>query len=94
MGVRDPDVGHVGNGLRFRHRFLVSAVAMAFASFGLVVFNNDYWAANAPSASALLLGLVAITMYLSRLLLALTRATSEARRANEAKMPLPGQHEP
>ncbi|MHB8911429.1 MAG: ATP-binding protein [Lysobacter sp.] len=75
----------VGNGLRYGNRFLVSAVAMAFASFGLVVFKNDYWAINRTLGVGLLLGLVAIPMYLSRLLLALTRATNEARRANEAK---------
>ncbi len=75
----------VGNGLRFGNRFLVSAVAMAFASFALVVALNDYWLANRTLGIGLLLGLVAIPMYLSRLLLALTRATNEARRANEAK---------
>ena len=75
----------VGNGLRYGNRFLVAAVVMACASFGLVVVNNDYWTINRSLGIGLLLGLVAIPMYLSRLLLALTRATNEARRANEAK---------
>lgn len=75
----------VGNGLRYGNRFLVTAVAMAFASFGMVVLNSGYWATNRSLGIGLLLGLVAIPMYLSQLLQALTRATNEARRANEAK---------
>lgn len=75
----------VGNGLRYGNRFLVTAVAMAFASFGMVVLNSGYWVANRSLGIGLLLGLVAIPMYLSQLLQALTRATNEARRANEAK---------
>lgn len=75
----------VGNGLRYGNRFLVIAVAMAFTSFGAVVFGNDYWAANRTLGIGLLLGLVAVPMYLSGLLRALTTATDEARRANEAK---------
>ncbi|MGH8077069.1 MAG: ATP-binding protein [Lysobacter sp.] len=75
----------VGNGLRYGNRFLVIAVAMAFASFGAVILSNDYWAVNRSLGVGLLLGLVAIPMYLSGLLRALTSATDEARRANEAK---------
>lgn len=75
----------VGNGLRFGNRYLVIAVAAAFASFGTVIALNDYWLGNRVLAVGLLLGLVAIPSYLSGLLRALTRATDEARRANEAK---------
>jgi len=75
----------VGNGLRYGNRWLVGAVAMATVSFGLVVFTSDYWGNNRSLGIGLLLGLVAIPMYLSGLLRALTQATREARRANEAK---------
>ena len=75
----------VGNGLRFGNRYLVIAVAAAFASFGSVITFNTYWHDNRVLAVGLLLGLVAIPSYLSGLLRALTRATDEARRANEAK---------
>jgi len=75
----------VGNGLRYGNRFLVAAVAMAFVSFGTVLLNSPYWQANRSLGVGLLLGLVVIPMYLSGLLRALTRATTEARRANEAK---------
>ncbi|MBF6025488.1 ATP-binding protein [Lysobacter niastensis] len=75
----------VGNGLRYGNNYLNGAVAMAFISFGAVIELNDYWIRNRVLAVGLLIGLVAIPFYLSGLLRALTRATDEARRANEAK---------
>ncbi|HEY0502582.1 MAG TPA: histidine kinase dimerization/phospho-acceptor domain-containing protein, partial [Lysobacter sp.] len=75
----------IGNGLRFGNGYLYGAVAMAFASFGSVVLLNEYWHGNPVLGVGLLLGLVAIPLYLSGLLRALTTATDEARRANEAK---------
>jgi len=75
----------VGNGLRYGNRYLYAAVAAATASFGTTLLFNAYWQANLSLGLGLLLGLVAVPLYLSGLLRALTRATSEARRANEAK---------
>ncbi len=75
----------VGNGLRYGTHYLRAAVAMAMLSFGAVVFSNEYWLDNFSLGIGLLVGLVAVPMYLSGLLRALTRATDEARRANEAK---------
>lgn len=75
----------IGNGLRFGPRYLAASVVMAALSFGYVVFDTAYWQHNRPLAIGLLVGVVAIPSYLSSLLNALTRATEEARRANEAK---------
>ena len=75
----------VGNGLRFGNRYLRVAVAMAACSFGSVLAFSPYWAQNLSLGVGLLVGLVAVPLYLSGLLRALTRATEEARRANEAK---------
>lgn len=75
----------VGNGLRFGNHYLRAAVAAAVISFGLVLVFSDYWVRNLPLGLGLLFGLIAIPMYLSGLLRALTQATEEARRANEAK---------
>lgn len=75
----------VGNGLRYGNRYLRVAVAMAACSFGCVVAFSPYWAQNRILGIGLLVGLVAVPLYLSGLLRALTRATEEARRANEAK---------
>ncbi|RPE81623.1 ATP-binding protein [Vulcaniibacterium tengchongense] len=75
----------VGNGLRYGNRYLYAAVAMACFSFGAVVSITPYWQRNPVIGIGLLLGLIAIPLYLSGLLRALTRATEEAKRANEAK---------
>jgi two-component system sensor histidine kinase RpfC len=75
----------VGNGLRYGNRYLIIAVAMACASFAAVLATSDYWQQNLTLGIGLLLGLIAVPMYLSGLLRQLTRATEEARRANEAK---------
>ena len=75
----------VGNGLRYGNRYLRIAVAMAACSFGSVLLLSPYWAENRGLGIGLLVGLVAVPLYLSGLLRALTRATEEARRANEAK---------
>ncbi|MET4727720.1 two-component system sensor histidine kinase RpfC [Lysobacter enzymogenes] len=75
----------IGNGLRFGTGYLFGAVAMALVSFGSVIVFNDYWRANPVLGIGLALGLAAIPLYLTGLLRALTRATDEAKRANEAK---------
>ncbi|MEO6076682.1 MAG: ATP-binding protein [Dokdonella sp.] len=75
----------VGNGLRYGHRYLHASVAMAAASFLVVIQLTPYWIENRSLAWGLLLGLVAIPAYLTSLLKALTSARDEARRANTAK---------
>lgn len=75
----------VGNGLRFGNNYLRAAVGMATLSFGAVLVGSGYWQDNLVLGVGLLIGLVAVPMYLSGLLRELTRATTEARRANEAK---------
>lgn len=75
----------IGNGLRYGTRYLMTAIAMGSAIFVIVINTTGYWLANTTLAWGLTLGLVAIPLYLTSLLNALTRATDEARRANEAK---------
>lgn len=75
----------IGNGLRFGNRYLFAAVAAAVASFGTVLALSDYWGRNFDLGLGLLFGLIAVPLYLSGLLRALTQATQAARRANEAK---------
>jgi two-component system sensor histidine kinase RpfC len=75
----------IGNGLRFGPRFLMAAVGLASLSFLFVITTTNYWLDNQALAWGLLAGLVAIPAYLTSLLRALTRATEDARRANEAK---------
>jgi two-component system sensor histidine kinase RpfC len=75
----------MGNGLRFGSRYLAAASALAVASFLVVVVNSRYWLGQPYLAVGLLLGLIAIPLYMSSLLRALSAAIDEARRANAAK---------
>jgi two-component system sensor histidine kinase RpfC len=75
----------MGNGLRFGGRYLGFASALAATAFSTVVWQAEYWHAQPYLAGGLLLGLVAIPLYMSSLLRALSAAIDEARRANAAK---------
>src|SRR5690606_3064822 len=75
----------IGNGLRYGTRYLYGAIGFAVASFAVVLVGNTYWHLNLSLGIGLLVGLVAVPLYLSSLLHALTRATEDARRANLAK---------
>ena len=75
----------VGNGMRYGHRYLRVATALATLSFLCVIRISPYWLANPFLSWGLLLGLAAVPLYFDSLLQALTRAMEDARRANEAK---------
>jgi two-component system sensor histidine kinase RpfC len=75
----------IGNGLRYGAKYLLAAIGLASLSFLWVIQTTPFWQQNKALSWGLLTGLVAIPMYLSSLLRALTRATEEARRANAAK---------
>lgn len=75
----------VGNGLRYGPQYLYVAIMAAAVTFATVVVLTPYWQQNHFLAWGLLLGLVAVPLYLSSLLHALTRATAAARAASEAK---------
>lgn len=75
----------IGNGLRYGMRYLSSASLIGAASFAVVVANSTYWREQAYLSVGLVVGLVAIPAYLSRLLQSLRKSTEEARRANAAK---------
>ncbi len=75
----------IGNGLRYGPRWLYVAIAMASVTFLAVILSTPYWQQNPWVGWGLLAGLVAIPLYFSSLLKALTRATEEARAASAAK---------
>ncbi|MCD9026897.1 response regulator [Luteimonas sp. BDR2-5] len=75
----------VGNGLRFGPRYLYMAIAFAVVTFGAAMALTPYWQQNLSLAWGLLIGLVAVPLYLSSLLRALTDATEAAKAASQAK---------
>ncbi len=75
----------IGNGMRYGHRYLRAATALASVSFFAVIRISPYWHAHPYLSWGLLLGLAAVPLYFDSLLRQLTSAVDEARRANEAK---------
>jgi two-component system sensor histidine kinase RpfC len=75
----------IGNGLRYGGTYLASATGLALAAFGVVVALDEYWRGQPYLSAGLLIGLVAIPLYMSSLLRALSQAIDDARRANAAK---------
>jgi len=75
----------MGNGLRYGGRYLAGAAVLGLASFSTVLLSAQYWLGQPYLAVGLLVGLVAIPLYMSSLLRALGAAIDEARRANAAK---------
>ena len=75
----------VGNGLRYGPGFLYAAIGFAAVTFTTVILRTPYWQANPWLGWGLLVGLIAVPLYLSSLLRALVRATEAAKAASEAK---------
>ena len=75
----------VGNGLRYGPRFLYTAICFAVVTHLAVILNTPYWQENRWLGWGLLVGLVAVPLYLSSLLKALVKATDAAKAASEAK---------
>ncbi len=71
--------------MRYGHRYLRAATALASVSFFAVIRISPYWHAHPYLSWGLLLGLAAVPLYFDSLLRQLTSAVDEARRANEAK---------
>ncbi|MET0089638.1 MAG: histidine kinase dimerization/phospho-acceptor domain-containing protein [Candidatus Thiodiazotropha sp.] len=74
-----------GYGLRYGSRYLVAAMLLAALGFILVLFNNDYWRANAITGWGLWIGLIVLPVYVASLLAKLSRALNAAEAANLAK---------
>lgn len=75
----------IGNGLRYGPRYLYAAIGFATVTFMIVITTTPYWRANPWVGWSLLAGLLAVPLYLSSLLRALTHATEAAKAANAAK---------
>lgn len=75
----------IGNGMRYGRTYLFWASSLASVAFLAVIVFSEFWRQQLFLAGGLLLGLVAVPLYLSSLLHDLHRVTAEAKRANEAK---------
>jgi len=75
----------IGNGFRFGRRYMQVVQAGSVAAFALVLLLSAYWRSNLTLGIGLLLTLIAVPAYVSKLLSRLEVAKAEAEAANVAK---------
>lgn len=75
----------IGNGLRYGFNYLATSAVAACLSFLYIIISTPFWKANPHISWGLLIGLIAIPLYLGSLLRTLRTAISAAQTANEAK---------
>jgi len=75
----------LGSGFRFGARYLVSELAMSVLGFGIVLYVNDFWHAHRSLGVGLLLGMLAVDMYVLTLVRRMFDAVARAEAANLAK---------
>ena len=75
----------LGSGFRFGARYLVSELAMSVVGFGVAIYLNAWWRANFALGIGLLVGMLAVSMYVLTLVRRLHEALARAEAANVAK---------
>jgi len=75
----------IGNGFRFGRRYMQAVQAGSVLAFALVLLLSDYWSSKVTLGIGLMLTLVAVPAYVSKLLSRLEVAKAEAEAANVAK---------
>lgn len=75
----------VGNGFRWGVKYLYAAMLVSLASFGTVFLLSDYWSGNASFAAGVVLGLIVVPLFVSKLIKRLNDAISKAEKASQAK---------
>jgi len=74
-----------GNGIRYGKPYLYNALALSIAGFGVVVMFNDYWEQNRLLGIGLLVGMVILSFYMSKLVTRLFDSLHREEAANQAK---------
>ncbi len=74
-----------GNGFRYGPRYLYLSMVLSVVGFGVVGLQSDYWRAHAPLLWAVMISLIILPAYVSRLIMRLNEAIARAESANRAK---------
>jgi len=74
-----------GNGFRFGVAYLFISMVIAIAGFAIVIVLTGFWATHPGFSAALLIGLVMLPVYVSRLIRKLSEAKRQAEDASRAK---------
>ncbi|WP_163335631.1 ATP-binding protein [Desulfopila sp. IMCC35008] len=74
-----------GNGFRFGKRYLLLSMTLSIFGFGSVLLLSDTWSAGTSVNLGLMVGLIALPLYVASLLSNLERALVNAQAASKAK---------
>jgi two-component system sensor histidine kinase RpfC len=74
-----------GNGFRFGGRYLLGSLALSTVGFVIVLGTSDYWTHNLHLGIGLLVGMMALSLYVLVLVRRLYVALERAETANQAK---------
>ena len=75
----------IGNGFRFGARYLVASLVMSMLGFAIAVNVSEYWQARASLGIGMMVGFVAVCLYVLTLVRRMVDAIARAEAANEAK---------
>jgi two-component system sensor histidine kinase RpfC len=75
----------LANGFRFGQRYLLVSLALSVGGFSLVLWKSEFWHAYLEIGYGLLIGFVALSLYVRSLVTKLFDALARAEAANEAK---------
>ncbi len=75
----------LANGFRFGQRYLLICLGLSVIGFGAVLWKSEFWRANETIGNGLLVGFVALSLYVRSLVKKLFDALARAEIANEAK---------
>jgi two-component system sensor histidine kinase RpfC len=75
----------LANGFRFGQRYLLICLGLSVVGFGTVLAKSEFWRANETFAHGLMVGFVALSLYVRSLVKKLFDALARAEIANEAK---------
>jgi two-component system sensor histidine kinase RpfC len=75
----------LGSGFRFGPRYLISELVMSVIGFSIALYVNDWWRAHPGLGIGMLLGMLAVSMYVLSLVRRMFDALARAEAANLAK---------
>jgi len=75
----------LGSGFRFGARYLASELAMSVAGFALAIYLNAWWREHTALGIGMLVGMLAVSMYVLSLVRRMFDALARAEAANQAK---------
>jgi two-component system, sensor histidine kinase RpfC len=75
----------LANGFRFGANYLVLTLVLSVAGFGAVLAFSDFWITHRALGIGLMVGLIALSLYVRKLVTQLFDALARAEEANQAK---------